>query len=141
MVSAHGENLNGLAAPYTLGDPNPGPGGARGATSPLQRPTGLAAQMVEEPGAGALTRAGEGARVLGRHTDGNRPPWPGTRVTICVSYFTTGGPSKEHRTNTPPPTRRVWERSQGDTMRLTASQNPLASPILAEQRMGRQAGL
>ena len=41
-------------------------------------------------------------------------------VTICESYFTTGGPGKEHRTNKPPPTRRVWERSKGDT----TTQNP-----------------
>ena len=48
------------------------------------------------------------------------PLWPGTMVTICESYFITGGPGKEHRTNKPPPTRRVWERSKGDT----TSQNP-----------------
>ena len=56
----------------------------------------------------------------GEHTHWNRPPWPGTMVTICESYFITGGPGKEHRTNKPPPTRRVWERSKGDT----TSQNP-----------------
>ena len=33
--------------------------------------------------------------------------WPGTIVTICMSCFMTGGPGKEHETNTPPPTRRV----------------------------------
>jgi len=27
----------------------------------------------------------------------------------------TGGPGKEHETNKPPPTGRVWERSKGDT--------------------------
>ena len=31
----------------------------------------------------------------GKHADGNHPPWPGTVVTICVSYFMTGEPSKE----------------------------------------------
>ena len=36
----------------------------------------------------------------------------------------TGGPGKEHRTNKPPPTRRVWKRSKGDTTCLTTSQNP-----------------
>ena len=36
----------------------------------------------------------------------------------------TGGPRKEHGTNKPPPTRRVWERSKGDTTCLTTSQNP-----------------
>ena len=36
----------------------------------------------------------------------------------------TGGPGKEHRTNKPPPIRRVQERSKGDTTCLTTSQNP-----------------
>ena len=39
-----------------------------------------------------------------------------------------GGPSKEHRTNKPPPIRRVQERSKGDTTCLTTSQNPLWHP-------------
>ena len=43
-------------------------------------------------------------------------------VIICVSYFTTGGPGKENRTSKSPPTGRVWERSKGDTTRLTTSQ-------------------
>ena len=41
-----------------------------------------------------------------------------------MSCFTTGGPGKEHRTNKPPPTRRVRERSKGDTTCPTTSQNP-----------------
>ena len=36
----------------------------------------------------------------------------------------TGGPGKEQGTNKPPPTRRVRERSKGDTTCLTTSQNP-----------------
>ena len=60
----------------------------------------------------------------GKHTDWSRPPWPGTLVTICMSCFTTGGPGKEHRTNTPPPTGRVRERSKGDTTCPNTSQNP-----------------
>ena len=43
---------------------------------------------------------------------------------ICMSCFTTGGPGKEHRTNKPPPTGRVRERSKGDTTCPTPSQNP-----------------
>ena len=35
----------------------------------------------------------------------------------------TGGPSKEHGTDKPPPTRRVWERSKWDIMCPTTSQN------------------
>ena len=62
--------------------------------------------------------------LLGKHTDWNRPPWPGTIVTIFMSCFRTGGPGKKQGTNKPPPTRRVWERSKGDTTCLTISQNP-----------------
>ena len=44
---------------------------------------------------------------------------------ICISCFRTGGPGKEQGTNKPPPTRRVLQRSKGDTTRLTTtSQNP-----------------
>jgi len=50
--------------------------------------------------------------------------WPGTIVTICTSCLTTRGPGKEHITNKPPPTRRVQERSKGDTICPTSSQNP-----------------
>ena len=42
-------------------------------------------------------------------------------VTICMSCFTTEGPGKEHRTV---PTRRILERSEGDTTCPTTSQNP-----------------
>ena len=49
--------------------------------------------------------------VLGE-THWNGPPWPGTTVTICMSYFMRGGPGKEHRSNKPPPTGRIWERSK-----------------------------
>ena len=41
-----------------------------------------------------------------------------------MSYFMTRGPGKEHRTNKPPPTGGVQERSKGDTICLTTSQNP-----------------
>ena len=36
----------------------------------------------------------------------------------------TGDPDKEYGTNKPPPTRRVRERSKGDTVCLSTSQNP-----------------
>ena len=45
-------------------------------------------------------------------------------VTMCMSCFTTGGPAKEHGTNKPPPTGRIWERSKGDTKCPTTSQSP-----------------
>ena len=41
-----------------------------------------------------------------------------------MSCFTAGGPGKEHRTNKPPPTGRIQERSKEDTTCLTTSQNP-----------------
>ena len=41
-----------------------------------------------------------------------------------MSCFTTGGPGKEHGTNKPSSTWRVWERSKGDTTCLITSQNP-----------------
>ena len=52
-----------------------------------------------------------------------------------VGYFMTGGPSKEHGTNKPPPTRTVQGRSKRDT-RYSFS---LAS-VLAEQGVSRQEG-
>ena len=63
-------------------------------------------------------------KCSGKHTARNCPLWPDTMVTICMSYFTTVGPSKEHRNNKPPPTGRVRERSKGDTTCATPSQNP-----------------
>ena len=59
---------------------------------------------------------------------GNCPPWPGTIVTICMSWFRTGGSGKEHGTNKPPLTTRIRERSKGDTTCPTTSQNPLWHP-------------
>ena len=41
-----------------------------------------------------------------------------------MSCFRTGGPGKEQGTNKPAPTRRVQERSKGDTTCPTTSQNP-----------------
>ena len=62
--------------------------------------------------------------LLGKHTDWNRPPWPGTTVTICMSCFMIGSPGKEHETDKPPSTGRVRERLKGDIMCPTTSQNP-----------------
>ena len=45
-----------------------------------------------------------------------------------MSCFTTGGPGKEQGTKKPPPTRRVQERSKGDTTCPATSQNPLWHP-------------
>ena len=41
-----------------------------------------------------------------------------------MSGFITGGPGKDQETNKPPPTRKVWERSKGDTTCPPTSQNP-----------------
>ena len=65
-----------------------------------------------------------GVIVRGSILTETRPPWPGTIVTICMSCFKTGGPSKQHGTNKPPPNGRVQERSKGDTTYPTTSQNP-----------------
>ena len=47
-------------------------------------------------------------------TGWNLSSWPDTTVTIRMSYFTTGGPGKEHGTNKTALTGRIWERSKGD---------------------------
>ena len=62
--------------------------------------------------------------LLGEAHWHNHPPWPGTLVTTCMSCLTTGGPGKKHGTKKPPPTRRVQERSKGDSMCLTTFHNP-----------------
>ena len=56
--------------------------------------------------------------------DWNCPPWPGSLVITRMSCFTTRGPGKEYGTNKPPPTGRVQERSKGDTVCPSTSQNP-----------------
>ena len=53
-------------------------------------------------------------KLLGEAHWLNCPPWPGSIVTIGMSYFTVGSPGKEHGLNKPPPTGRVWERSKGN---------------------------
>ena len=60
-------------------------------------------------------------------TDKNYPLWPGKIVTTCMIYLTTGGPSKEHKTNKLPPTGRIRKSSKGERKRqrivLPTSQN------------------
>ena len=59
------------------------------------------------------------------NTDWSRTPRPGTTETICMSCFTPGDPGKEHITNKPPPTGRIWGRSKGDRRHIRVSpQNP-----------------
>ena len=48
----------------------------------------------------------------------------------------TGGPGKEHGSNKSPPTRRVRERSKGDTTCLTTSQNPRWHPSWLRHQEG-----
>ena len=76
----------------------------------------LGGEFSPEPDGGGAVR---GSTLTETHL-----PWPGTIVTICVSYFTTGGPRKEHRANKPPLTGRVQEKSKGDSMCPTTSHNP-----------------
>ena len=47
-------------------------------------------------------------------TDRNHLPWPGKRVTTCMSSLPTGGPGKECRTHKLLPTGRTQERSKGE---------------------------
>ena len=88
--------------------------------------------------------------LLGKHTDWNCLLWLGTIVTTCRTNFTTGGHSKEHRTNMPPTTE---EFGKGQKEILCVLLPPrillvyylpesfsLAS-ILAEQCMSHQEGL
>ena len=54
----------------------------------------------------------------------------------------TGGPGKEYRTNKPPPTRRLWERSKGDTTKGDHLPESFSmASILVEQGMHHQEGL
>ena len=62
--------------------------------------------------------------VVRGNTDWNCPPSSGPLVTIRMSCFMTGDPGKEYGTKKPPPTRRVRERSEGDTGCPFTSQNP-----------------
>ena len=63
-----------------------------------------------------------------RNTNQNCLPWPGTIVTICMSYLTTGGPGKKYRAKKLIPTKRIQEilkeerRCQCNV--LLTSQNP-----------------
>ena len=60
---------------------------------------------------------------------------------MCMSYFTTGGPGKEHGTNKPPPTGRIWERSKGDIPSPpNLPESSSLESLLAEQCEGHQEG-
>ena len=56
-------------------------------------------------------------KLLGETLTKTTPPGEAKAVTICVSYFTTRDPGKEHGTNKPPATRRIQERSKGERRR------------------------
>ena len=66
----------------------------------------------------------EGVIVRGSTLIETTHPGQAPQLTIYMSCFMTGGPDKEQGTNKSPPTRRVRERSKGDTTCLTTSQNP-----------------
>ena len=64
-------------------------------------------------------------------TDPNRPAWPSTTVTTCMSYLTIGGPYKL------PPTRRIQESSKRERRLQSIRPTNLPEsfslePILAE---------
>ena len=76
-----------------------------------------------------------------RNTDWNHLPWPGTVVTICMIYSTTGEFGKEHEINKPPPTEKIWERSKGDaTCPTILPESSLLESVLAEQCVCHQDG-
>ena len=84
-------------------------------------------------------------KLLGETTDQNCPPWPGLIVTTCMSYLTTGGPHKKHRTNNLPSTGIIQERSKEE--RRCQSLRPTNLPpsfslesILAERCTRHQEG-
>ena len=52
--------------------------------------------------------------IVREPTDLNHQPWPGMRVTTCMSYLTTGGPGKEHRNNKMPTTGIIQGRPNGE---------------------------
>ena len=53
----------------------------------------------------------------------------------------TGGLSKEHGTNNPPSTGRIWERSGEATCHTNLPESSLLESILAEQCLQYQEGL
>ena len=57
-------------------------------------------------------------------TDWDHPPRPGTIVTTCMSYLTTEGPGKGHRTNKLPPTGRIQKTSKGEISVQMSHQPP-----------------
>ena len=96
-----------------------------GLSLPLSTMRGQSKKVaVWKPGREFSPEPDHGGTVRGSTLTETHPPCPGTVVTICVSYSITGGPGKEHRTNKSSLTRRVQERSKGDSMCPTTSQNP-----------------
>ena len=66
------------------------------------------------------------------------PTWPGTIVTICVSYSITGGPGREQATTNG----RIWERPKWDTTcPTTLPDSSSLESILAEQCLCHQKSL
>ena len=61
------------------------------------------------------------------------PTWPGTKVTICMSCFTTGGPGKEHGANKSPPTGRVQKVKRRHHMSEHRPESFSLASILAEE--------
>ena len=67
-----------------------------------------------------------------------QPILPGTTVTICMSYFVTESPGKEHRTKKPWTPGIIQEKSKGDssdqvTCPTNLPENFLLVSIVAEE--------
>ena len=56
-------------------------------------------------------------QVLGETLTETACPGQAKTVTVCMSYFITGDPGKEHGTNKPPPTGRIQESLKGERRR------------------------
>lgn len=67
--------------------------------------------------------------------DWNRLLWPGSIITACMSYHTTGGPKKEHRAN------KLLPKGGGTPAHTCPAKPPetfMLKPIVAEGRLHSQ---
>ena len=84
-------------------------------TKPTSLPRKTPSFIIYEKGIDLKFPLRKPGGAIRANNDWNRSPWPGTRVTMCMSYITTGGPGQGQGTNKLPPTQRVWERIKGES--------------------------
>ena len=87
---------------------------------------------------------GKEVLVFRRNTDWNCLPWSHKTVATCLSYLTTGGPSKENTTNKLPPTgKNLGKVKRREEMPVYMSDQPPRTAVgttLAERCMSHQEG-